>query len=390
MQQIIVVLVLLVALSIGAPIIKINNGNQIDGSWIVVFKNNITDDLYASHKALVLSMDSSNTVDHEYFTVYRGFAGKLSDDAVKYLSSVDTVDFIEQDQIMSISQTCQTQTGATWGLARVSTKGAPVVNTNYKYNLEGTGVTSYVIDTGVRITHNQFGGRASYGYSAFGDTPSDGNGHGTHVAGTIGGSTYGIAKRVNIVAVKVLNAQGSGTNAGVINGVDWVGRNCGTKLCTANMSLGGGVSSALDTACNNIVTSNGVTLVVAAGNDNRDACNYSPARTGGNGKPVISVGSLNQWASGRNVDTLSSFSNFGSCVDVYAPGSSITSAWHTSDSATNTISGTSMASPHVCGVASLLRASIPTPASIKNRINSDSSATISPAPTNNRVLYAGC
>eukprot|EP01121_Diplochlamys_sp_Union-15-3_P015371 TRINITY_DN5068_c0_g1_i1.p1 TRINITY_DN5068_c0_g1~~TRINITY_DN5068_c0_g1_i1.p1 ORF type:complete len:157 (-),score=36.00 TRINITY_DN5068_c0_g1_i1:23-493(-) len=156
------------------------------------------------------------------------------------------------------------------------------------------------------------------------------------------------------------------------------------------MSLGGGASIALDNACNNIVTNYGVTLVVAAGNDNRDACNYSPARTGGSGKPVITVGAIAKWELNRNHDILSSSSNYGSCVDVYAPGSSITSAWYTSNTAINTISGTSMATAHVCGVASLLRTSIPTPASIKNRIISDSSATISPAPTFNRVLYSGC
>lgn len=240
------------------------------------------------------------------------------------------------------------QGGATWGLDRIDQRDLPL-NSNYHYDYDGSGVTAFVIDTGVRNTHNEFGGRASSGYDFIDNDndSSDCNGHGTHVAGTIGGSTYGVAKNVNIVGVRVLNCSGSGTNSGVISGINWV-KNNAQGPSVANMSLGGGASQALDDAVNAAVAA-GISFVVAAGNDNSNACNYSPARAAN----AVTVGST------TSTDSRSSFSNYGTCLDIYAPGSSITSAWYNSNSATNTISGTSMASPHVAGVAALYLAENP-------------------------------
>lgn len=233
-----------------------------------------------------------------------------------------------------------TQLGATWGLDRIDTKAptTPLRDGNYNYVATGSGVTAYVIDTGILLSHPEFEGRAKFGINTAGGKNDDCNGHGTHVAGTIGGRVYGVAKKVNLVAVKVLNCRGSGTNSGVIAGVDWVATNAAGKASksVANMSLGGGVSSALDTAVTNLVGS-GVTVVVAAGNSSADACNSSPARV----PTAITVA-----ASDIN-DSFATFSNRGPCVDIIAPGVSIKSSWI--NSSTNTISGTSMASPHVAG-----------------------------------------
>ena len=219
-------------------------------------------------------------------------------------------------------------------------------------------MTAYIIDTGIRTTHSQFGGRASVHFDALGGNGQDCNGHGTHVAGTVGGSTYGVAKSVTLRAVRVLGCNGSGTNSGVIAGVNSVAQNHAARS-VANMSLGGGASAALDSAINNLHNS-GVSIVVAAGNSNANACNSSPARA----PNAITVGST------TSTDARSSFSNVGTCLDIFAPGSSITSAWSTSNTATRTISGTSMASPHVAGVAALYRQAFPTasPTTVRNAI----------------------
>ena len=243
-------------------------------------------------------------------------------------------------------------------------------------------MNAYVIDTGIRTSHTTFGGRASGAFTAINDGrgATDCNGHGTHVAGTIGGSQYGVAKSVRLVAVRVLSCSGSGSNSGVIAGVDWVTANH-ISPAVANMSLGGGASSALDTAVNNSITS-GVTYAIAAGNSNTNAANSSPARVAA----AITVGSSTQ------NDARSSFSNFGSVVDIFAPGSGITSAWSTSNTATNTISGTSMATPHVAGVAARFLQGTPgaSPAVVQTAIVN--TATLNrlsgiPAGTANRLLF---
>jgi len=279
--------------------------------------------------------------DGEVLDLYRhslrGFSVEMDRADALALSGDPAVLAVEEDGVV---QALGTQANPPWGLDRIDQRDRPL-NQSYTYGTTGDGVTAYIIDTGIRIGHVDFGGRASIGTDTVGDgqNGNDCNGHGTHVAGTVGGSTYGVAKDVDLVAVRVLNCQGSGATSGVIAGVDWVTANhSGPSL--ANMSLGGGASSALDTAVRNSIAA-GVTYALAAGNDNANACNGSPART----LEALTVG-----ATGAT-DARASFSNFGSCVDLFAPGEGILSAWSTSNTATNTISGTSMASPHVAGVA---------------------------------------
>jgi subtilisin family serine protease len=278
-------------------------------------------------------------VKRRYKDALNGYAAEMTEDEALALSEDDRVLFVEEDGIMHGDTT---QSGATWGLDRIDQRDRPL-NGTYVYNWTGSGVRAYIIDTGIRTTHTQFGGRAAVSADFVGDgrNGQDCNGHGTHVAGTVGGSTYGVAKSVMLRAVRVLNCSGSGSTSGVISGVDWVRANH-ISPAVANMSLGGGASSARDTAGNNAIKTGG-TFAIAAGNSNADACGSSPARVAA----AITVGST------TSTDARSSFSNFGTCVDIFAPGSSITSAWATSDTATNTISGTSMATPHVAGVAAL-------------------------------------
>jgi subtilisin family serine protease len=281
--------------------------------------------------------------DFVYSTVLNGFAGSISDAARAGLLRDARVERIEQDGVVT---TQGTQSGATWGLDRTN-EHVRVLDGVWSWTATGAGVTAYIIDTGIRFAHSEFGVRATSGYDAVdGGTADDCNGHGTHVAGTVGGATYGIAKAVSLVAVRVLDCGGSGSWSGVIAGMDWVAANHKSPA-VANMSLGGGASTSVDDALNRLINS-GVTVGVAAGNGNRggrqqDACGFSPARVAA----AITVGATDK------TDTKTSWSNYGSCVDIFAPGSGITSAWNTSNTATNTISGTSMATPHVVGVAAL-------------------------------------
>jgi subtilisin family serine protease len=309
-----------------------------------------------------------------YTTAVNGFAAALNQGQLNALRNNPGVAYIEQDQPVQASVT---QTNATWGLDRIDQANLPL-STTFTYGNTGLGVRAYIIDTGILLTHNDVVGRAVTGYDAVtaGGTATDCNGHGTHVAGTVGGTVYGVAKAATLVAVRVLGCNGSGTNAGVIAGVDWVANNH-VKPAVANMSLGGGASTTLDTAVKNAIAT-GVAFAVAAGNGNflgiaANACNYSPARV----PEAITVGATDK------TDKKASFSNYGSCVDIFAPGVSITSAWYTNTTATSTISGTSMASPHVAGVAALYLQSNPgaTPAGV-------ASALIAGA-TLNKVTSAG-
>jgi subtilisin family serine protease len=308
-----------------------------------------------------------------------GFTAELDAREVEALMKDPRVKYVEEDGIVSIGTT---QTNATWGLDRIDQRDLPL-NGTYTYTPTGSGVRAYIIDTGILASHNEFGGRVTSGFTSIsdGNGTSDCNGHGTHVAGTTGGAVYGVAKSVTLVPVRVLNCQGSGTNSGVIAGVDWVTANH-VKPAVANMSLGGSASSALDTAVNNSINA-GVTYVVAAGNSNADACNYSPARV----TNAVTVGST------TSSDARSSFSNFGSCLDIFAPGSSITAAWYTSNTATNTISGTSMASPHVAGVAALYLQDFPlaSPSTVASAIiNAATTGKVTSAGSGspNRLLYS--
>ncbi|NKC21320.1 S8 family serine peptidase [Pseudoalteromonas sp. S4498] len=336
-----------------AKILNVESNKAIKDQYIVVFstpsvlnvQNSKAIAAFANKQAKALENKHNVSITKEFGGVLNGVVINASAKQLKGLLNNPNIDYIEQDQMVTVTPAITAsgdQANPTWGLDRVDQRNLPL-NSNYHYDFDGTGVTAYVIDTGVRISHNEFGNRASHGYD-FVDNDNDAtdcNGHGTHVAGTIGGGEYGVAKNVNIVGVRVLGCNGSGSYSGVISGIDWV-KNNASGPSVANMSLGGGVSQAVDDAVNNAVAS-GVSFVVAAGNDNSNACNYSPARAA----DAITVGST------TSSDARSSFSNYGNCLDIYAPGSSITSAWHNSDTSTNTISGTSMAAPHVAGAVAL-------------------------------------
>ncbi|MET9228730.1 S8 family serine peptidase [Lentzea sp. NPDC003310] len=321
--------------------------NAVKDNYIVVLKDVSTasaDDLSAKYGA---------KVKHTYKSALRGFSAQMSEAQAKRLAADPAVAHVEQDGEVRVSDT-QTPTPS-WGLDRIDQRALPLDN-SYTYPNRGAGVTAYIIDTGIRISHADFGGRAVSGTDTVDNDAdaSDCNGHGTHVAGTVGGTKNGVAKDVKLVAVRVLNCSGSGTFAGVIAGIDWVTAdvqaNPARKPAVANMSLGGGANQTVDDAVKRSIAA-GVTYGLAAGNDNGgNACNTSPART----PEAITVGSTDR------TDARSSFSNLGTCLDIFAPGRDITSSWHTNDEATNTISGTSMATPHVVGAAAVYLGSSPT------------------------------
>jgi subtilisin family serine protease len=323
-------------------------------------------------------------VAHLYTAALDGFAISLPTPLADRLATLPGVVAVEKDAPVALAST---QTGATWGLDRTDQRKLPL-NSSYTYTATGAGVTAYVIDTGIRFDHSDFGGRAVSGYDAVdGGSADDCNGHGTHVSGTIGGSTYGIAKSVRLVAVRVLNCSGSGTNSGVIAGIDWVTANHQPgQPAVANMSLGGGASTAVDSAVSRAIT-DGVTFAVAAGNGNsagvpQNACNSSPARVAA----ALTVGATDK------TDKPASFSNYGSCVDLFAPGVGITSDWYNGATATNTISGTSMATPHVAGVSALYLQGNPTatPAAVATAVKAATTKDAVPTTrtANNDLLFS--
>ncbi|MEU8306752.1 S8 family peptidase [Actinomadura sp. NPDC048955] len=319
------------AVTFRAPLTLAASGQGIAGQYIVTLKPGVS-------IVATVSEHGIKTM-YRYGRVLNGFAAKLDSRKLAKLRGAPGVVRIEQDAVVRADGTQQNP--PSWGLDRIDQTALPLSH-SYTYNATGAGVYAYIIDTGIHAAHPQFGGRASNVYDALGGNGADCNGHGTHVAGTVGSTSYGVAKNVYLRGVRVLNCQGSGTSSGVIAGMNWVAGHR-SRPAVANMSLGGGYSSSMNSAADNLASS-GVFLAVAAGNDGRNACDYSPG----------SAANTTTVAASTITDARASYSNYGSCVDLYAPGSSITSTWL--NGGTNTISGTSMATPHVTGVAALYKA----------------------------------
>jgi len=354
-----------------APLIANDHPHgSINNSYIVILKDGLAPALKMNHLNFLDKVHLEDPffggdfsgLRHIYDGHINGYSGVFTDNVVEQLRKSPEVEYVEKDQLV---RTMDVQRGAPWGLARISHRPRLTFSTFTKYEYDhdgGEGVDVYVVDTGINTDHVEFEGRASWGKTIpQNDVDEDGNGHGTHCAGTIASRKYGVAKNANVIAVKVLGSNGSGSMSDVVAGVVWAatsakaksdaaaaeslatGRQSKHKGSVANMSLGGGKSRALDQAVNRAVDS-GLHFAVAAGNDNRDACNYSPAAA----EQAVTVGAS------TITDERAYFSNFGKCVDVFGPGLNILSTWTGSRTATNTISGTSMASPHTAGLLAYL------------------------------------
>ncbi len=355
------------------------NCNAVDGDYIVSFAPGVSVD-----KEIKSAPGRAVSAFHRYEAVLNGFAASLSAEQACAFEKRPNIRYVELDSIVTTQAI--TESALSWGLDRIDQTSLPLLGT-YEYNSTGAGVTAFVIDTGISNTNKDFGTRLLSHENFTKDRKNyDCNGHGTHVAGTIGGTKYGIAKSVSLIGLKVLNCQGSGTISGVIAGVNRAATLHTTQPAVANMSLGGGVSPSLDAAVLALIN-DGVTVVVAAGNESADASTSSPA----NVDAAITV------AASSSNDSFAGFSNFGSKVDLIAPGVGITSDWlvsSTNKAGVNTISGTSMASPHVAGVAARYLSTAPTstPAEVRNAlVGAATTGVVSgvPALTVNKLLFIG-
>jgi subtilisin family serine protease len=378
-----------------APLLTADHPEKIDGQYIVIYNPTTIDALQQKHQA---NLGSNVFATYNITKDFMGYAAKLTPELLELVRNDPIVQEVHYDHAVHVfrpQQECDSsQTNVrSWGICRVSHWGsiAGPALTTYKWHAgaAGNNVDVYVIDTGIKMTHREFDGRAVWGANYVDSLRDDNNGHGTHCAGTIGGSTIGIARDCRLIAVRVLNGQGSGTTSGVISGINYVANTAAQRKVPSvgSMSLGGGYSAAMNTAVKNLVSS-GVPCAVAAGNDNADACNYSPASE----PSAITVGSTSTDANQR--DTRSSFSNYGTCVDIFAPGSNIYSCGITSNTAYTSLSGTSMACPHVAGLCAVVLHSRPhlSPAGVKAAIMDEGNhgRITNPNSPNNILAYSGC
>ncbi|KAI5856884.1 subtilisin-related protease [Tricharina praecox] len=378
----------------------IKAGSIVQDNYIIILKDEVTATQFEEHKVWATSLhhrrltrrdDTSLTgIKYNYhFGKLTGYSGAFDSVTIEEIKARDDVKMVEEDKVV-VAYNLVEQRRAPWGIARISHESASASDnsstTSYVYDSSaGEGVTAYVIDTGVNIDHKEFEGRAEFGTNTAGGSDEDGQGHGTHVAGTIAGKTFGVAKKATIVAVKVLGDDGSGTNSGVIAGVQWVAEDASKRggKAVANMSLGGTFSAALNEVVGAAIES-GITFGVAAGNENADAADSSPASV----STAITVGATDP------DDSRAVYSNFGASVDIFAPGTDIESAWIGSTTATNTISGTSMACPHIVGLAAYLISleGLDSPAAVVKRMKALSIAGIVTNPgldTIDNLAYNG-
>ncbi|MFI6760960.1 S8 family peptidase [Micromonospora sp. NPDC050417] len=364
-------------------ILRAGGATAVAGSYVVVFKDASVAQSTVTDNAKSLAKRHGGSVARTYQHALRGFEVRLSESAAKRLAADPSVKYVQQNHTVHMAAT-QTPTPS-WGLDRIDQRNLPL-NNSYTYPNNGAGVRAYIIDTGIRFAHSDFGGRAVTGFDAVdGGSADDGNGHGTHVAGTVGGTAYGVAKGVTLVGVRVLDNGGSGSYAGVIAGIDWVtGDHDPGERAVANMSLGGPFDQGVNDAVTRSIA-DGVVYGIAAGNEySSNACNVSPAST----PNAITVGAT------ESNDARATYSNIGTCLDIFAPGSGITSAWYTSNTATNTISGTSMATPHVVGAAALVLSASPTytPQQVRDKLVNDATNGVVTNPgtgSPNKLLYIG-